>query len=118
MPDGARRKRKTEPAPGETKPPAIRCAACRTEVSRPDAVRVVAEGGPRHTFPNLGGVVFEIVTVDWSTNLVPASAPYAEWSWFPPYTWTVVLCAGCGTHLGWRYDATCDPPVFWALIIE
>ena len=29
----------------------------------------------------------------------------SEDSWFPGYSWTILNCAGCGRHLGWRFTA-------------
>jgi hypothetical protein len=30
-------------------------------------------------------------------------APTAENTWFPPFEWSIVCCAGCRGHLGWLF---------------
>jgi hypothetical protein len=29
-------------------------------------------------------------------------------TWFEGYAWQVASCAGCGTHLGWRFVSVCS----------
>ena len=40
--------------------------------------------------------------------------PVEEYSWFPPFPWTVADCANCSQQIGWAFWA--DPP-FCALIV-
>jgi hypothetical protein len=95
------------------------CATCRERVADPDAALSVGGTPPVCRFPNPAGFVWEIVTVSAATALVPVSAPETAFSWFAGYAWTIVACASCRTHLGWRYDAVAavSPGRFWGLIL-
>ena len=99
--------------------PAFRCAACETEIADAGAVFAAADGKTRHVFANPHGVVFEVLTFAAARNLVGAGPREAEFSWFPGWTWRIVICGGCHTHLGWMYEAAqpgCTPLLFWGLL--
>ena len=45
-----------------------------------------------------------------------AGEPTQTATWFRGYEWQVTLCLGCDWHIGWRYPAAADPPLFYGLI--
>jgi hypothetical protein len=66
------------------------------------------------------GIACEIVTLAGATNLEEAPEGMTEHSWFEGYGWRPASCAGCGTFLGWRYDAIlpgAEPSVFHGLLV-
>ncbi len=84
--------------------PVLVCRHCRIPITTEDAVFSVTEGGAVQVFPNPSGWLRKIFTVRTAENLVAASAPTTDFTWFAGYAWTIVVCAGCGSHLGWQYD--------------
>ncbi|KPJ01351.1 Protein cereblon-like [Papilio xuthus] len=54
---------------------------------------------------NAGGYMHDIVTVSRARGVVPSGRRSAEFSWFPGYAWTIIVCGACRTHLGWQFDA-------------
>ena len=98
----------------------IFCARCATRVSHPDAVFRMDPRGPVAAFANPAGFLRRIVTVRVAESLTFAGDPTTNFTWFPGYAWTVALCATCGGHLGWRYDAVsgATPLRFYGLVTE
>jgi hypothetical protein len=49
---------------------------------------------------------------------IAVSAEQAADSWYPGYSWSILVCTGCsGTmHIGWKFTGTQDS--FYALIVE
>lgn len=90
------------------------CASCRAPVTEQDAAFSI-DGAHRHTGTNPHGVTFEIGCFRVAPGCRQVGAETAEWSWFPGYRWQVVLCGGCGAHLGWCYRGV--EPVFFGLIL-
>merc|ERR1711865_983536 len=50
---------------------------------------------------------------------VPVDFASSQDSWFPGYSWSVLVCKGCDgvTHIGWKFTAP-DGDAFYALIVE
>ena len=38
------------------------------------------------------------------TNYKTSGGKVAEHSWFPGYSWQIIVCADCGHHIGWRFE--------------
>ncbi len=93
----------------------IRCRACGSEVT---ASRYSTEraGGHRHAFFNPHGLLFEIGLFSQAPGCLVAGRPTDEFTWFPGYLWRHALCAGCGAHLGWRFDSGDDG--FFGLVLN
>ena len=84
----------------------------------PSSALMKSDGGPL-VFSNPHGLVFEIVRLSTAKNLTLHGEPTTDASWFSGYAWTIALCAGCRTHLGWRYDAAMSgvtPASFFGLL--
>jgi hypothetical protein len=92
------------------------CRTCRSTIACVDALL------PADTplvFANPLGLVFELVLVTKADSLVYIGALTTEHTWFSGYAWQVALCAGCTTHLGWRYEAAeadRSPQLFYGLL--
>jgi hypothetical protein len=80
----------------------LRCRACRHGItSRQTAVPV--NGRQIHVCTNPSGITFEFGCYSQAPGCAVTGQLTAEHTWFPGYTWQIAQCAGCGTHLGWRF---------------
>jgi cereblon len=66
--------------------------------------------GTAGAYVNPHGVVHETLTFreldlleDPETDLWLLGGPCLRDSWFPGYAWTILNCALCGSHLGWKF---------------
>lgn len=94
----------------------IICRQCRQIITRP-AERIFVNGSHRHTFANPLGIVFEIGCFRSAMGCAPAGSASDEFTWFAGYSWRLVLCAGCLTHLGWSFTAP-GGDQFFGLILD
>ncbi|XP_026740508.1 protein cereblon-like [Trichoplusia ni] len=84
---------------------ALCCTSCQTEIARREHIFAMSSEGVHSNYTNLGGYMHDILTVRQTSNVQLSGAPSAEYSWFPGYTWTVLLCNTCMAHIGWRFQA-------------
>jgi cereblon len=106
-------------APGRTG--RLVCARCGALVAEHADLFVMSGGSPRAVFANPHGRVFEIVTLRQAASVVAVSAPTTDFSWFSGYSWAIVACAGCSTHLGWSFHAAAPglaPGGFFGLLVD
>jgi hypothetical protein len=111
----ARTKARTE----ETPPRRYRCRACLTPLcTREDDLPV--GGALLHEEVNPGGFRHLFLTVARCAHVRSVGEPTLEHTWFPGYTWEVILCEGCGAALGWCYCAVDrrSPARFYGLIVD
>ncbi|KAA3629170.1 MAG: hypothetical protein DWQ09_02605 [Proteobacteria bacterium] len=90
------------------------CRACSHRVTELEA-RTRRAGHHRHRFINPQGHLFEIGCFGDAVDSRLYGPAIGEHSWFAGYAWRIALCAGCGVHLGWRYEGTGTP--FYGLIL-
>lgn len=59
------------------------------------------------SYCNPSGYIHETLTVykmiEGSSYLV--DRPSTEFSWFPGYSWQILLCNNCQVHIGWKFIA-------------
>jgi hypothetical protein len=94
---------------------AIVCRRCGHAVTREEA-RVSRGGAHVHTRINPGGWVFELGCFAEAPGCRAEGPATTAFTWFPGYAWAIALCAGCGTHLGWRYSG--EGGTFFGLILD
>ena len=95
---------------------AILCRQCHQVLTRPSE-RISIQGAHRHAFANPHGIVFQIGcfrSVQGCGYVGPATP---EWSWFKGYSWRILVCRMCLTHLGWLYTSAGDES-FNGLILD
>ena len=80
----------------------ILCRACGRAITH-ERDRLAVQSSHRHTFANPHGLVFEIGCFKKAPGCAYHGALSAEFTWFAGYQWTIALCAGCLTHLGWLF---------------
>jgi hypothetical protein len=106
---GARAADADAPLPTPTRDEAERssrlivCRACGARLARSDAA-ISVRGEHEHVCVNPSGIPFRIRCFREVTGYRAHGAPEAFFSWFEGFEWQVVLCAACGTHLGWRFS--------------
>jgi hypothetical protein len=103
-----------KPDPTRADEHVVVCAACGHHVTDLDE-RHAVNGAHEHTFVNPAGFAFVIGCWRAAPGCVAISPPDATFSWFPGWSWQVVVCASCRVHLGWRYGNASDE--FHGLIV-
>jgi len=80
------------------------CGDIKCEVS--DLINLSVEANGTH-FVNPSGMVHDLFTVGRINNAAVRGHPSNEFSWFPGYAWTVVVCSNheCNSHLGWKFTS-------------
>lgn len=94
---------KTQRETGTTPERAVVCASCRHPVTA-DGARIPVAGDHEHRFVNPHGFVFDVQCFRDAPGCEVVGPPTAEFSWFPGFDWSIAYCAGCATHLGWRFE--------------
>lgn len=82
----------------------ILCKTCGNVITS-DADSIAVNGSHDHTFVNPMGLTFHIGCFSNARGCFIMGAPTDEYTWFPGFTWTYVVCSGCRTHLGWHYQS-------------
>lgn len=89
---------------GAEKYPVLLCRACGHVITSDDQ-RVQIAGSHRHTFFNPAGIVYELGCFANAVGCSAQGEASGEFPWFSGYLWRIVLCARCGSHLGWRFES-------------
>ena len=82
----------------------ILCRTCGNFITS-DADSITVNGSHDHTFVNPVGLKFHIGCFSNAGGCHIMGVPTAEYTWFPGFTWSYVVCSGCLTHLGWLYQS-------------
>ena len=90
----------------------LACAVCGRIVAL-ERYGFTIDGSARHERVNPGGHRFRFRCFSRTQGLVGHGDWVAEHTWFAGYRWKIMLCGGCGVHLGWAFDGVSP---FWALI--
>jgi hypothetical protein len=92
------------------------CKSCAVPIA--PVAAILPEGEMPLVFANPHGMIFELLLLSRAQSVRLIGSATDEFTWFPGYAWRVALCAGCGTHLGWRFEAIKggSPPVFFGLL--
>jgi hypothetical protein len=94
----------------------ILCRQCHQIIARP-ADRISTNGAHRHVFANPHGIVYEIGCFGGVTGCGSVGGTSTEFTWFAGYSWRVIICTGCLTHLGWVFIAR-GGDRFYGLILD
>ena len=71
----------------------------------------------KHTFANPHGIVFEIGCFRSARGGIQIGPESTDWSWFTDFTWRIVICIKCRTHLGWYFSSS-EGKDFFGLILD
>lgn len=81
------------------------CNSCKIKITS-NRFKIKINDFYEHTFPNPNGIVFHIGCFREAQSILRLGNPSTEWSWFPGFSWEVVACANCASHLGWYYESS------------
>jgi len=96
---------------------AFLCYLCKVKITEKRYIISVSGGTPYHTMTNPFGFSYNVMTVSFCEMVREATEPVIEHTWFPGYAWSILCCANCSEHLGWRYtSAKQQPSSFYGLI--
>ena len=94
----------------------LRCIHCGSAITNSKFIFSMSQDGPLANYINPHGFVHDTLTVSKVLNALFIGKPTSEHSWFPGYKWTIMNCAHCRGHLGWKFQATkLLPKVFYGL---
>ena len=91
------------------------CARCGTYMTR-GALGIRMGGEHEHVVFNPAGRVFRVVCFKDAPGAVAVGNASDEFTWFKGFSWRIALCKSCDTHVGWMYEGTGSPAVFFGLI--
>ena len=86
----------------------IRCRQCGETIATISSLFTVGGAeGTTGAYVNEYGIVHQTQTVRTVTaeHVFCVGNRESRDSWFHGYTWTIMHCATCGAHLGWKFDA-------------
>jgi hypothetical protein len=92
------------------------CRQCGKHITD-EAWRTSIDGGHRHTFANPHGHVYDIGCFESAAGCAGVGPVSDEFTWFKGYSWQVVICMGCMTHLGWFFLSS-GQHHFYGLILD
>lgn len=97
---------------------AFLCFLCKVKITEKKYLVSISGDTPYHTLTNPYGFSYNIMTVSYCEMVRESSGPVTEHSWFKGYAWSILTCAGCSEHLGWRFTSVKDsqPGSFYGLI--
>lgn len=91
------------------------CARCGTFMTRPSlAIRM--DGEHEHALVNPAGMAFQVACFRDAPGAVAVGNATSQFTWFSGYDWRIALCTGCDAHVGWMYEGSGSPAVFFGLI--
>ncbi|XP_058119897.1 protein cereblon isoform X2 [Anopheles coustani] len=84
------------------------CKRCENEVASYSDIFAMSKQGVQTSYCNPSGYVHDTLTVHKTKedSTITVGPPSAEFSWFPGYSWQIIVCVNCRQHLGWKFVAT------------
>ena len=91
------------------------CARCGALVTR-GHWEMSHNGSHEHVVFNPAGLMFRVLCFRDAPGAGTQGPASGLFSWFPGYVWRLALCRACDAHLGWRYEGSAEPRIFFGLI--
>jgi hypothetical protein len=91
------------------------CVECHYPITR-KTDRIAVNEEHRHVFANPHGYIYRIGCFGQAAGCVAIGGESSQFTWFPGYTWRVVLCGQCLTLLGWSFRG--KESLFFGLIVD
>jgi hypothetical protein len=89
--------------------PRLHCQSCRSLLgSKSHIFAAPGSNASSGSFVNPHGFLHQIVTLTQATGLRHYGEPVFQHSWFENYSWQILLCRVCHSHVGWlfQWDST------------
>ena len=96
----------------------VYCSRCRQEISNTSFIFSL-HGQPTHNaFANPAGHLRVVITFEFVRNYIEDSCLTSDFTWFAGYSWQIIVCQSCKSHLGWKYHTTSEeqPKLFYGLL--
>lgn len=96
------------------------CSRCKNQIADCSSLFAMSKHGVQTNYCNPSGFIHETNTV-YSIKpdaVYHSGEPSTEFSWFPGYSWEILLCRMCQIHVGWQFSAVKPnlvPKNFYAL---
>ena len=94
----------------------IVCRQC-LQIITSEEERTIVNGLHRHTFANPNGIVFDIGCFNNAVGCGFAGHWSTEFTWFAGFSWRILICGMCLTHLGWMFESGSGSR-FYGLIMD
>ena len=91
------------------------CVTCRFPITQVSD-RIQVNERHQHVFANPHGYVYQIGCFSQAIGCLPLDKETDHFSWFPGYTWRIVVCGQCLTLLGWAFRS--QGSSFFGLILD
>ncbi|MEE2904697.1 MAG: cereblon family protein [Myxococcota bacterium] len=101
-----------------SKAPGVYCARCRQQLADTSSIFSLA-GQPTHNaFANPAGFLRVVITFESVRNYTEEGHVTKDFTWFAGYSWQVIYCQSCKSHLGWKYHSNTQgtPNLFYGLL--
>jgi len=93
---------------------AIKCKLCGFGITSESAKIRISELHV-HTFENPSGIIYTFGCFHEAPGITTVGTASYEHTWFPGYSWQIIICSNCGEHLGWLFR---NSDAFFALIVD
>lgn len=93
----------------------VRCRNCNNKIAKQNE-RIKIYNADTHIFENPAGIFFRVVCFIDAPGSTLITDHTMENTWFTGYLWSISLCRGCRSHLGWHYTSGSDE--FYGLIAD
>lgn len=91
----------------------IICKSCGHMITS-ESAKIMVNNSHVHTFMNPSGIVYTFGCFQDAPGIIAAGIATSEYTWFPGYSWQILICANCREHLGWMFR---NGDTFFALIV-
>jgi len=99
-PDVVEKLREQEANTGKGKK--LRCRSCE-HIITDDSQRISIQDSHSHNRANPSGFEYQFQCFSDAPGCTACGQATYEFTWFPGHKWQIVVCNGCGEHLGWFF---------------
>lgn len=92
---------------------AIICKSCGYRITS-ESAKIMVNNSHVHTFMNPSGIVYTFGCFQDAPGIAAVGPVTSEYTWFPGYSWQLLICGNCREHLGWLFR---NGGGFFALIV-
>ena len=93
---------------------AIICKLCGYRITS-DSAKIMVNNSHVHTFTNPSGIIYTFGCFQDAPGITTLGTASIEYTWFPGYSWQILICSNCREHLGWLFR---NGDGFFALIVD
>ena len=81
----------------------VYCAQCRQQITDTSSIFSLDGQSTHNAFANPAGHLRVVITFESLRNYTEDPYITRNFTWFPGYSWQVIYCQSCKSHLGWKY---------------